>query len=214
MKKTKKMIINEPFPLNLLEMITYGKEKASDVPKELSRDIINGINYALSRLSDREKNFLHLRYEKRKKYKEIAAHLKETEVSILKIEKEIFSKLQMPYLWNYMCYGILGNAERVAEQAYKRGFENGYRCGVQDERNGLVDEKGNYDPMKLPISNMRLPSKTLNCLKKAGFTYVGEIAALSRQKIETIKYLGPSGRSIIAYALYRLGMEHTEWACY
>ncbi len=211
-KRTKRDIFKDPYPFNFLEIIAY--DGKAEMPEEWNDDILDGIQYSLSSLSKLEQEIIRQRYEQRKNYAEIAIALSETKEKIHQFEKTAILKLQSPYHWNTIRYGIRGNMKIMADRAYKRGYEDGYRSGVHDERKGLVDQDGNPDPMRFPISDLRLSPRSLTALKKAGFTKLGEIAFLRSEEIEKIKYLGSSGKSEIAYALHRLGIDHTAWSGY
>lgn len=137
-----------------------------------------------------------------------------TKEEVQEQEKHIFLRLRKSYRWNYMCYGIIGNTEIMMDFAYKRGYEEGYRAGIHDERSGVIGEDDKIDPMKQSIADLRMSLRPFNCLKKAGFNTIGEIAVLDCDSIEKIEKLGAKGKCEIANALNRLGIYKTEWSRY
>lgn len=90
------------------------------------------------------------------------------------MEKEAIRKLRLPGRWDYICHGVRGVLRmRVAQErdkAYQKGFMDGYsRCG----RKTAVPAP---DVETMPVENLGLSYRTLNCLKRAGITTVGELA--------------------------------------
>ena len=73
MKKTKRMIFKDPFPLNFLEMLVY--ETNLDLPEEITNDIRSGMKFALSSLSSQERDLIRYRYQYNKTHAEIASLL-------------------------------------------------------------------------------------------------------------------------------------------
>lgn len=208
----KKTASKDPYPLNLLKEVII--KQGVELPESITYDILAGVQYALGALTDREQQIIHLRYEERKSFAKIAEILSETKESICEQEHFALFKLRKSHWWNYMYYGIAGYMQRMEEFSYQKGYEVGYRAGVYDERSGVVGKDAALEPMKQPITKLRMSIRPYNCLKKAGINTVGEVLALDCSGIERIAGLGPVGRCEIANALKRLGIHDTEWSRY
>ena len=106
---SKQAMLKQPYPLNML--LTLLDTTVLEVP-ELTDDVLAGIDYALSMLSDRERVVLHQRYEERKTYSAIGEVFHVTASTVQKNEYSAFRKLRHRQIMGYILYGKDGFAQR------------------------------------------------------------------------------------------------------
>ena len=96
-------------------------------------------------------------------------------------------------------------------KAYMQGYFSGYRDARRDMKNGINQLNIESDFLSHPIEGMGLCVRTYNCLERAGFHYVDDIASLSESRIIAIRGLGAKGRAEIARWLDSNGISNTAW---
>ena len=106
---SKPAMLKQPYPLNML--LTLLDETTLEVP-ELTDDVIAGLEYALSMLTDREREVLYQRYEERKTYSTIGTIFQVTASTVQKNEYSAFRKLRHRQVMGYILYGKDGFAQR------------------------------------------------------------------------------------------------------
>ena len=106
---SKQAMLKQPYPLNML--LNLLDATVLEVP-ELTSDVFAGIEYALSKLTEREREVLHQRYEERKTYSAIGEVLDVTASTVQKNEYSAFRKLRHRQVMGYILYGKDGFAQR------------------------------------------------------------------------------------------------------
>ena len=114
---------NLDYPRNLLLAITKGTK--FDVPMVLSLDIIRGIEYALSTLSESEQLILQYRYAYELKQTDIAASFNVSTKHISKIKIRALKKLSDKDRFGYIMYGIKGYMQRRVVEGFYKGLVAG-----------------------------------------------------------------------------------------
>lgn len=114
------------------------------------------------------------------------------------------------------CAAVSMQAKQKA--AYNKGYSLGYQTGYADGRNdaihGVDPAYVSDDILKLPIQDMDLSSRAFNCLVRAGYKYIGDVAALRDTQIRVMRNLGKVSANEIAQALRSYGILHTDWDLY
>jgi len=106
---SKQAMLKQPYPLNML--LSLLDATTLEVP-ELTDDVLAGIEYALSRLTDREREVLRQRYEERKTYSAIGVDFNVTASTVQKNEYTAFRKLRHRQVMGYILYGKIGFVKR------------------------------------------------------------------------------------------------------
>lgn len=106
---SRQAMLKQPYPLNML--LTLLDTTTLEVP-ELTDDVFAGIDYALSMLTDREREVLHQRYEERNTYSAIGTFFHVTASTVQKNEYSAFRKLRHRQIMGYILYGKDGFAQR------------------------------------------------------------------------------------------------------
>ena len=100
---------------------------------------------------------------------------------------------------------------KAKDQAYHKGFLDGYQRGVADSRAGIADPHLDSDLLNKPIQFLNLTKRPFNSLDRAGFCTIGDIVSLRREEIWKIRNLGSKGLHEIAQALWNQGIWDSEW---
>ncbi len=212
----KREYLYEPYPLNFLKTIAINWN--FDVPTEITNDIAAGVQYVISTLSDKGQKVIYYRYQERKTYEEIAEIMSLSIERIRQIEYNALHKLQKPYRWNIMQYGVIGYTQKMSDLSYERGYNEGYtvgyHSGVHNAGDGVEKNLLLLDCLKQPIEQLNLSVRSFNCLKRSGYNTVGEVSRLDNESIQQIKSLKKNNKNEIANVLENLGINHTAWSIY
>lgn len=209
----KRQLLKENYPQNLVLAIidTWQLEG----PKEYTQDIIAGIHYAISTLSDREQQLIYLRYADRYTLKEIGSVFSVKQERARQIESAALRKLRSRRNWMYITNGIEGYTKILCKCEYDKGhqigYNSGYKQGLKDAPKGITKAGLSINITSLPVESLNLSTRSLNCLKSTGLSTVGDLINLSCDAIIHIKNLGTKQRQEVAVGLSTLGIVHTEW---
>jgi DNA-directed RNA polymerase subunit alpha len=64
---------------------------------------------------------------------------------------------------------------------------------AREQARGAEAMRENESPSNVPIEDLNLTVRVLNCLKRNGLTSVGAVLALEDQELEALPNLGPHG---------------------
>ena len=138
----------------------------------LNDDQMDGLAYVMEQLSDIERVVLLLRYKEHKTLNVTASYLNVTSDRIRQIIAKSIRKLRqgssIPYLRDGY-QATLNNREEMKEQILTNLGEH--------VRNTLIRE-------------LNLSIRTRNCLKRAGYTTLGDLAVTDPKKIKDVRDLG------------------------
>lgn len=118
------------YPYNLL-MAVKGRSNLT-LPGTLTKDVLAGIQYALSTLDETEQTLLHLRYCQWLSPVDAGAQLALSAEQADRLEKKTLSKLRHPAKWSYILYGVAGYMKKKKSHKYNRGYTQGYKAGYED----------------------------------------------------------------------------------
>lgn len=107
----RRKLVEEEYPHNIIYTIEKMGRSEYTMPHNLTRDICDGIEYAISSLTQREKDIIRRRYVERKTFDDIGSTYGITGNRITQIDRKTMCKLSSPPLVGYLVYG-------------KEGFEN------------------------------------------------------------------------------------------
>ena len=190
-KKSKSL--KEPYPKNLLLTIQVTSVHEFELPIDnVTDDMLAGLEYAISTLSERERTILRMRYQERCSYREIGESLGVTLERIRTLDDRLLRKLRVPKCLGCIKYGLEGyTALREKKAAEKKEKEP--------------------EKMDMLLETLDLSVRCFNCLKVRGCDTVRDIAALTEEEIIKTKNLGRRSMIEIAEALHRIGVKDTAW---
>lgn len=182
-------------------------------------DVVKGIEYVLSTLTEREQKVIKFRYEDNLKLEDAGKALGVTRERVRQIEVKVLRKMRHPKYAGYLLYGIRGynvrnrkkasmhilyeaeNAEKKAREIYKS--IDGLK---KDEV--FADHYDNADKNEIAIDELELSVRSYNCLKKrGGITTLGELHDLIDKKGEEgllgIRNLGRKSQKEVLDVYYK-----------
>ena len=195
-KISKSQILREEYPLNLLKAMEAAKTLFEFVVDTPTEDQIKGLEYALSKLTERERQILHLRYQEHKTLKAIGEIIGVTSERIRSQESRAIFRLASPPLLGYTKYGKDAYEQLIAVKKAEK--EKEYK------------ERG----FNIPLEELDLSVRAFNNLKKIGCDTVADIVELTEDKILSVSSLGKKTRIEIATKLDVLGAYNTAWSYY
>jgi len=191
---SKREMLAEPYPRNMLMTLVNGK---IEIP-EITNDIMAGMDYVMSELTEREREVLRQRYMERKTYAAIAESLGVSKSRIQQNEYHAFRTMRYIRNMGFLLYGKEGFAARH------------YIFTFPDEP---IPEPPGTDPdvYNMPIEELYLSLSSFNGLRRAGYKTVVDIIKLSSEDILNIKNLVRNNWIEIARKLYTLGFRDMAW---
>lgn len=209
----KRELLKMDYPKNLLYAVRGGWE--DEEPTELTQDVLSGIQYALSTLSDREQYVLYERYRKKRTLSSIGEDLGVISERVRQIESKALRNLRYRRNMMFMTKGVSGYIKELNkmeyERGYQKGYDAGYKQGIEDAPKGISKVGISVTLSSLPIEALELSVRAFNALKVAGFNVIGDITSLSRREMIHIKNLGPKQREEVAVGLHHYGITDTDW---
>ena len=197
MEKTRKTeILRYDYPLNLLKAIEDVKSRFEFMVDTVTEDQIVGLEYALSQLTERERQILSMRYQERKTLKQIGEVIGVTGERIRSQEHRGIYRLRKPPLLGYIKYG---------KAAYEK---------LIDEKKAKKEKEYNERGFNIPLEELDFTVRAFNNLKKIGCDTVADIVDLSEEKILSVNSLGVKARIEIAQKLETLGAYNTAWSIF
>ena len=193
-KNDRRKQLAEPYPKNLISAINEHGWRNTELPTEnISTIMLEGLQYSISCLNEREQLVIRLRYQERRTLSAIGIELAVTGERVRSLDSKILRKLASPPLLGYIKYGkdayeqLLAHAEEKLQQKYKN------------------------DKLQLPIEDIGLTVRSFNCLIKRGCRIVGDVVKLTEDEIVKTKNLGMRSAIEIADKLQEMGITGTEW---
>lgn len=201
------------YPKNLLYAVR-GPHEDKD-PTVVTQDVLAGIEYALTALSERERYVIKARYADRQYLRAIGETLGIKPERTRQIESDALRKLRCPRSMMFMTKGVEGYIGELCQEkydcGYQAGFDAGYEKGVEDAPQGEVRAGKTVTIMSLPIESLMASNRSNNALSGAGYKRIGDIVNLCRREIIHIKNLGPKQRQEVAAGLRYYGVTETDW---
>lgn len=151
----RRKLVEEEYPHNILYTIEKMSRSEYTMPQNLTCDICDGIEYAISCLTQREKDIIRWRYVERKSFDDIGSAYGITGNRISQIDRKTMCKLSSPPLVGYLIYG-------------KEGFENRLQMSKRENMERLPEEVLDksitelWVSMNIKRSLFRIGCKTIN----------------------------------------------------
>jgi len=169
-----------PWPENLITEIGLEAVFGTDSYTPLNDDQLEGLEYALDLLKEKEKTAVILRYREHKTFKETAEHFSLSTERTRQIIKKCIRKLRHPNRMVYYRDGYLGM--QINREERKR------RIREQVAKDGLMETLSGVH-----IAECELSVRSFNCLHRAGMDTLGQVVERMNRdpwKILRIRNLG------------------------
>ena len=192
----KRSVIGEEYPRNLLLIVEYEvKERNIDFKVgELSEDILDGVEYAIDMLPERDGKVLRMRYKDKMKFTEIGEVLGVHHSRVGSIERKAIYRLCRVPMLGYLKYGKKTYDERVRQYEAEK-MEKGF----------------SEETLNTPITELNLSPHLEKTFRYAKCSTVRDIVNLTENDLINVPYLKRSTGRDIAYKLRELGALHTSW---
>ena len=151
-----------PWPENLITEIGLEAVFGTGCYTPLNDDQLEGLEYALDLLKEKEKTAVILRYREHKTFKETGEHFSLSTERTRQIIRKSILKLRHPNRMTYYRDGYLGT-QRKREERKRRIRESA-------EKNGLMETLNGVD-----IRECELSVRAFNCLHRAGMETLGQV---------------------------------------
>ena len=195
MPNNKRKLLPLPYPQNLILTLIDGLIESIEV----TPDMETGLEYALSTLTDIEREILKLRFEGRLTYEQIGEVRGRSGSGARHGETNAFRKLRRPPMIGYILYGKEGFA--------KMDYIFYWPWKEPPPKKEPPDAK----VYEIPFEELDLTVRSFNNLRRAGYEVVGDIVNLSYEEILNIPYLPRKNCNEIAWKLWHLGLKDTCW---
>ncbi len=185
----------EPYPQNLF--LTLATDKWFNIELQtdnITEDMIDGLEYAISTLPPRDQEVIRMRYVEKMTYVAIGKSFDVSGERIRTLEHRSIVKLHRPPLLGYIKYGKQGYEERCAK--------------VKEEKDRAYKE----DKYQLSIHELDLSIRAHNRLIAEGYDIVKDFVDLTEDEIIKIKNFGKKSIIEVALKLESIGISGTEWS--
>ena len=186
-----------------------------EMPSKLTSDVLAGVQYALSTLSEEEQTILRRRFIAQASRPDIASCFALTPERIRQIERKAIFKLREPCRWNYISLGVAGycKARATAEfnKGYSKGYTDGYRHGKTDAENNVTYSYGPEELLAKPIQHLNLSTRSQQCMFALHCETVGDVVRLTEEQIMRTRNLGKKSADEIARKLNAAGAKGSAW---
>lgn len=201
------------YPNNLL--LAIRGNTTLELPNCINADILAGVQYSLSTLSEEEQTILRRRFIALDSRTDIANTFSLTAERIRQIEHKGICKLREPSRWNYISLGVAGycKARATAEynKGYSKGYADGYRHGKTDGENNITYSYGPEDLLAQPIQYLNLSTRSQQCMFSLRCETVGDVVRLTEEQIMRTRNLGKKSADEIARKLQAVGVVGSAW---
>ena len=211
---------NYEYPRNLMFAIGFD-------PVEMMKYPTDGIDYVLSTLTEREQKVIQLRFVDGLSLKDTGKAFNVTQERIRQVEAKALRKLRHPSRVNIIKEGL--TAVKAKEEAKGRLVRATEELNVEIEKvrkeTKLLQEimatgrptaeaeaviREHCKNWNVGIENMDLSVRAYNCLKRAGFNKVCDLAGMTREKFTKIRNFGRKSMEEVIEKLKLWGIEVSE----
>lgn len=194
-KEKLRKAFKEPYPRNLI--LTLAENRLFDIEidiNNITEDMIEGLEYAISTLPPRDQEVIRMRYAEKMTFVAIGQRFDVTGERIRTVEHRAIIRLLRPPLLGYIKYG-------------KQGFVD--HCAKIKEQKAQAYKEDKY---QLTIQQLDLSVRAHNRLIAAGYDTVKDFFDLSEDEIIKIKCFGKKSIIEVALKLESLGISGTNWS--
>ena len=210
-KKTRRVISAEDYPINLLNEVNDGIWK-SDIPSD-----INGtIEYLLQTyLTQREADILHQRFQQGKTCAEIGKEYGLTLERIRQIKHNALRKLREPGRFVFLQKGVSGVIDFEVDNAVEKlNAEKQQKVVVEQQLGGIYNSTLKImslaDVKSMELYELGLSTRSYNGLKRAGLNTLGDVEKITVKQLKCIRNLGKSSCEEIIGILNKFGITLRE----
>ena len=194
-KNILKAAFKEQYPRNLFLTLTADKWFNVQIPVDnITEDMVDGLEYALSTLPPRDQKVVEMRYAQKMTYTAIAKEFDVTSERIRTLEHRSIARLHHPPLIGYIKYGKHTYEERCKKIALEK------------------EQRYSEDKYQRRISELNISVRPINRLIAKGYETVKDIVELTENEIIGIKDLGKKSIIEVAVELENLGIANTNWS--
>lgn len=97
------------------------------------------------------------------------------------------------------------------QDLYRQGYLAGYQKALMDYHILPKDSHIPVEIQTLPLDNLGLSARAVNCLRSAGCSCIGDVCGLDEFHIQRMRNLGPKTAAEIAGLIVGYGIYHTAW---
>lgn len=180
----------------------------------ITKDRLAGVEYAISTLSEEAQQWIRLRFRQNLSAVETAGALGLTQDQEKALGQDTVQKLRHTSRWDWIQHGIEGNLRRIKRLAEARGYEEGYRKGLEDGCGGKIPTAPDAAALALPVSALPVSNRVLNVLNRLEYTTVASLVDKDEYEVMALRGLGVRGVAEIGLALRQLGITGTAWERY
>ena len=180
----------------------------------ITKDRLAGVEYAISTLSEEAQQWIRLRFRQNLSAVETAGALGLTQDQEKALGQDTVQKLRHTSRWDWIQHGIEGNLRRIKRLEKARGYEEGYRKGLEDGCGGKIPTAPDAAALALPVSALPGSNRVLNVLNRWEYTTVASLVDKDEYEVMALRGLGVRGVAEIGLALRQLGITGTAWERY
>lgn len=197
------------FPANLIQHVDPSLKSTP-----VSIDRVAGMEYAISTLPEEAQQWIRLRFRQNLSAVETAGALGLTQDQEKALGQDTVQKLRHTSRWDWIQHGIEGNLRRIKRLEKARGYEEGYRKGLEDGCGGKIPTAPDAAALALPVSALPVSNRILNVLNRLEYTTVASLVDKDEYEVMALRGLGVRGVAEIGLALRQLGITGTAWERY
>ena len=188
------------WPYSLLDVIV---DERDDMPIFTgTQDQIDGLQYALSTLFERECKCLLARYRDGETLVEAGKTFGVTRERIRQIEAKALRKLKHPSRMAYIRNGLYGEEKRLALETLRAAKER-----AEADAAAEVYQPEQRSAAGTTVEEMGLSVRSYNCLKRAGIERASDLMGLDYYQLLKIRNLGKKSVEEITATLHNMGLR-------
>ena len=183
---------------------------------ELPVDVDDAIEYALSKVSQRESLVVFHRFKESLSLEDVSNEIAVTKERVRQIENKALKKLKHPVLSNVLKKGLALHLKEVELENVQKKAANAALLAQADmdiskylaEEEAMV--QASSDMLKTPISYINFDVRAFNCLMRAGLKTVGDILKTPYADLIHIHNLGRKSLEHVIFKLKEHGFDYLE----
>lgn len=187
------------WPYSLLDNVVFENDEGDIF--EGTPDQIDGLQYALSTLYERENKVLLMRYRDGKTLDDAASACNVTRERVRQIESKALRKLRHPQRLRYILNGLYGEEKRIATEKLGKA-----RAAAEALAKAEAEQKEIAPKMAITLEDMDLSVRSYNCLKRDGAATVADLLKMDAERFYKVRNLGRKSAEEITNKLHDMGL--------
>ena len=198
------------YPDNLLQDVLnlYGSDKNETTAYAVDSAAI--LDSMLTRLSERERSFVTMRYKERKTYREIAAKSNICVERARQLTLKAVHHLARDPLHKALTIGMLEMLNQTATKYYTQGeaagYRKGYMQGETDAKKAVLGITDGQNAKDIPLHDLDFSVRTSHCLNRQHLVTVGDVLDYPISNLMGIRGFGTTCYKEIISRFGRLGV--------